>query len=309
MAHARVLIAGAALALAVGALAAAGPCEEDRGRTGLALAPAEAGLVVAAVDAGSPAEASGLAAGDTVGQVNDVVPRSCADYQRTVRAARKERKALLVLVRRGAADVAVALAAATWERAVAAVPPPPPAEPPSVKEVVAKPPPPPLPPEARVTLEGVMQGLEALGRDERPTATLAAYRKDLLRLHREVETLAVRRSVPPDVVAGLRTVLRYYDAAEIAWDAEEQLRERERRPRHLPSPERAAAPYFSDSEVAAALDEFPFLRPTVAREPSPGLVAGESSGLWRPLQARALLWQHGHEELSRLGAWVAGATP
>jgi hypothetical protein len=304
MAHARELMAAVALAAATSAWAGSA-CEEDRARTGLALVLADGRLAVAAVDAGSPAEASGLRAGDRIVQVNGTVPRACADWQRAVREARKEEKALLVLAARDAADVVVALGAATWAREVAAAPPPPPPEPPSVKAVVAKPPPPPLPAEARVTLDTVLRDLGTLGGAERPSQTLDVYRRDLLRVHREVETLAARRAVRPDVVDGFRTVLRYYDAAEVAWDAAEQLRETERRPRHLPSPEGATADYFSDSEAAATIDEFSFLAPTVSREPHRGLI--ESAGRWRPLQARALLWERGREELGRLGTWLADA--
>jgi hypothetical protein len=55
------------------------------------------------------------------------------------------------------------------------------------------------------------------------------------------------------------------------------------------------------------IDEFAFLSPTVVREPSPNLL-GESSGLWRPLEARALLWREGAAELDRLASWMdAGA--
>ena len=69
--------------------------------------------------------------------------------------------------------------------------------------------------------------------------------------------------------------------------------------------EAATAPFFTGSEIEGVLDEFPFLRPTVVRDPSPGVLAGESSGLWRPLPARQLLWEHGREELARLTAWLA----
>jgi len=110
------------------------------------------------------------------------------------------------------------------------------------------------------------------------------------------------------VLSGLRTVLEYYEGAAVAWASEETQRERERRPRHLPAGETATATFFEDSEATALLDEFPFLRATVVRDPAPGLV-GESAGLWRPRQARALLWEHGREELGRLTGWLAAGTP
>jgi len=91
-------------AVATRAAAAGLPCEEERGRTGIALAAVEQGLAVGAVDEDSAAASAGLRVGDTVLQVNGTVPRACADYGRTVREAEHERKALLVLVRRGDAD-------------------------------------------------------------------------------------------------------------------------------------------------------------------------------------------------------------
>jgi hypothetical protein len=307
MADARGLIAAAVLAAAAPVLAASRPCEEDRARTGLALGAADAGLTIVAVDDGSPAAAQGLRKGDVVVQVNGTLPRACGDWSRAVRDARKDRKALLVLVRRDPADIVAAVPSSVWDRAVAEAPPPEPVEPPSVKTVVAEPPPPPLSPETQVSLDEVMRGIDGLAK-EKPSYTLDAYRKDLLHARRQVETLAVRRTVRPDVVDGLRTVLRYYDAAEVAWDAEERQRERDRRPRHVPAPDNMPAAFFTTSEEAAVIDEFPFLRETVTREPSPRTVLGESSGSWRPIAARRLLWSHGDQELDRLGGWLAGKT-
>ncbi len=304
MARGRWLTLVAALA-AAGVVRAAGPCEEDRGQTGLALEAGADGLTLTAVDPDSAGARAGMRVGDAVAQVNGTVPRSCGEYARAVRDARRERKALLVLVRRAEAEVPLALAARTWEQPVAVAEAARAAEAPSVRAVVAAPPPPPLPPETHVTLDEVTQGLAGLVPPERPPARLAAYRRDLLQLRRETETLAARQAVPAGVVSGLRTVLRYYEAGAVAWNADEALRERARLPRHVPTSEAAAAPYFADSEAATAIDEFPFLRAAVVRDPSPGPIAGESAGLWRPLEARALLWQHGREEFDRLTAWLA----
>jgi len=306
MAHARLVSLALALA-AAGSASAAGPCEEDRGQTGLALAvAASGGLAVAAVDDDSAAAAGGFRVGDAVVQANGTLARSCGEYARVVREARRERKAVLLLVRRADADVPLALGAGTWERAVAAVAPPPPAEAPSVRALVATRPPSPLPPETHVSVDEVTQGLSTLAGEGRPRPSLATYQKDVLELSRQVETLAAREAAPVAVLSGLRTVLSYYEGAAVAWASEETQRERERRPRHLPAPETAS--FFGDSEVAALIDRFPFLRATVVRDPAPGLV-GESSGLWRPRQARTLLWERGREELGRLTGWLAAGTP
>jgi hypothetical protein len=55
------------------------------------------------------------------------------------------------------------------------------------------------------------------------------------------------------------------------------------------------------------IDRFPFLRDTVVREPARGVAGTESAGVWRPTQARALLWQRGHDELARLTSWLAAS--
>src|SRR5207247_6973971 len=143
--------------------------------------------------------------------------------------------------RGGRADAAVPLApgAGTGERAVAAVAPPPPAEAPSVRALVATRPPSPLPPETHVSVDEVTQGLSTLAGEGRPRPSLATYQKDVLELSRQVETLAAREAAPAAVLSGLRTVLSYYEGAAGAWASEENQRERERRPRHLPAPESA----------------------------------------------------------------------
>lgn len=334
MAHAGRFLSGALLVVGVASLAqAAGPCEEAREHTGLGLVPTAGGVGVAAVDAGSGAAAGGLERGDLVVQVNAVVVHTCGEYARAVRDARRDQKALLVLVRRGAAELPVVLAAAVWERAVASAPPvapapgaaaptavaaslppavppapPPPAEPPSVRAVVEKPPAV-LPPAAHVTVDELTRELAALtpprGDDER---AMSAYRAGVSGVRGQVETLARQGDAPPEVISGLSTVLRYYDAAGVAWASAEAQRERERRPRHLPHGEAVTAAYFSESEIAAVIDEFPFLGATVVRPPREALAFTESAGLWRPREARALLWTHGREELDRLSTWLAAGS-
>src|SRR4029077_8423710 len=253
------------------------------------------GLVVEAVDADSPAAESGITTGDAIVQVNAVVPRGCGDWARALRDARRERKTLLILARRNGTEVPIAVAARAWDRAVAAVPAAP-AEPPTVRRLVASPPPP-LPEDTTVTLEEVTRGLAALaGAADRPSPRLDTYRHDLVGVERQIETLAARRAVPADVVEGLRTVAGYYEAAGVAWESEETQRERQGQPRHIPLRDAATAPYFEDSGVAAAIDRFPFLRDTVDRQPSAGVVGTETAGAWRPRQARTLLWEHGREE-------------
>jgi hypothetical protein len=128
----------------------------------------------------------------------------------------------------------------------------------------------------------------------------------LRRLHEQVRTLGTRGSVSTQVTSGLATVLAYHDAAAVAWAADAAESQHTHHPRQLPAAEHTA-PYFADSDVAAVIDRFPFLHDSVVREPGPGVLGGEAAGVWRPLKARALLWEHAHTEQELFLTWLAGA--
>src|SRR5262249_10684749 len=152
-----------------------------------------------------------------------------------------------------------------------------------------------LPPEVPVSTDEVIEGLRRLAPAERPPGNLRTYSDALRRERAAVETVAARHGASPETVLGLRAVLRYFAGAEGAWKSVEQQRERDHRPAHLPVPEEMTAEYFEDSAPAAVLEEFPFLAPTIVREPKLRLT--ESAGLWRPVAARALLWAKGREAI------------
>ncbi len=311
MASGRGLILVAALSAARLAFGAAA-CDEERATTGLAAVVRGGALVIGDVAPGSAAARAGFRTGDVVMQANDVVPRTCAQWARAVGAARDHAKALLVLVRRDDAEVPLALGAATWVAPGLArvpdtgerpgVPGPPPAPPPAAPARTPPPPPPaPLPPEAVVSVEGVVRDLAALAPLDDLPSSLPAYRDAVVQVRREIETLASRGAAPAEVVAELRSVARYYDGAAVAWEAMEGERGAERRSRRLPVAENLGVPYFSDSPVASLLDEFDFLDATVARQPR-GVSLAEASGLWRPVWARLLLWERGAQALDALRA-------
>src|SRR5262249_37659074 len=158
----------------------------------------------------------------------------------------------LLLVHRDDADVPLMLAASIWGPVPAAVASAP-GEPPSRRAPRPAPPPPPpepLPPEVPASLDLVVANLNRLAASARPSVTLAGYRNDLTHVEREIETLARRGEAPPDVIEGLRGVLRYDQAAEVAWDALETAREQSGRRRNMPMAESATAPYFEDSPPA-----------------------------------------------------------
>lgn len=289
-------------------------CDEERTATGLGVAVQGGAVAVADVAPDSAAARAGFRAGDVVLQANDVVPRTCSQWARAIGAARDGDKALLVLVRRGAAEIPLAFATATWRPpglARAPVTPPPPGAAPAETRPAAHeapprvaapartappPPPPPLPPDAVVSVDGVVRDLAALAPLDDPPTSLPVYREAVLQGRREIETLASRGAAPADVVADLRSVARYYEGAVVAWGAIEGDRDQERRSRRLPVPDNLGVPYFSDSPVASLLDEFSFLEGTIARQPREISVA-ESSGMWRPVWARLLLWERGAQAL------------
>jgi hypothetical protein len=287
----RGLIATVVLLAAAGRVAAA--CDEERARTGIEATVRVGQLVVSALAPQSPGATSGLAPDDVLVQANATLLRACSDWARAVRDARRDHKALLLLVRRGERETAVALPADVWG--------PPPASAPARAEArgartfSAAPLPPPLPPEVPVSIPAVVQALARLVPADPERASLPAYRARVADVRQQIETLAARHAASAEWLAELRRVIHLHEAAEVAWTAVEAARERDHRPRHLPFPEESTTPYFEDSAPAAVIDELPQLRPTVAREPTPGIV-GESAGLWRPLVARRLLWEQARTE-------------
>lgn len=303
MAYGRGLIVVCIVGVAATAWAG-GACDEGRESTGLGIGVRDGAVAVTDVLRDSAAGRSGLRTGDVIQQVNDVLPRNCSEWARAVRHARDDGKALLVLVRRGGVEVPLVLGASTWARPEVARGG---AEPrsdrgePAPRDVPAAPPVEPLPPETAVSAQGVVRDLGALAPLDRPPANLLEYQASLTQVRRQIETLATRGGVQPDVVADLRGVARYYEGAGMAWEAIEGDRAESRLSRRLPVAENMTVPFFSNSPVGTLLDEFDFLNGTIARQPRGGRLA-EASGLWRPVWARLLLWERGAQALDDLRA-------
>jgi hypothetical protein len=303
---------------------AAKPCEDGRERTGITLVVRDGVLVVEEVTPGSAAAAIGVKPGDVVIQANGTIAHTCTEWDRAVDDARSGSKALLLLVGRGDAEMALAFGRRTWELApseapaVAAAPPsghapsvaasgPPSAPPPPApRQPVAAETPPPFPADVPVSVDSVVADLGALVGKTR--GGLDAYRDAVVECRRGVETLAARKTAPPDTVKALRRVARLHEAAVLAWVGVDQIRERDGIPKRLPVSEAAAAPYFSESPTQSVLDEFDFLQETIESQPKSVRFMGEASGAWRPAAARRIAWEHAGEELGRVTATLA-ATP
>lgn len=285
---------------------AKGPCDEARERAGLVVVVRDGALVVSEVASDSAAAASGVRAGDVVLQANGTVARSCGEWGRTVGDARDGGKALLLLVGRGDAEMAIALGRKTWgDTAIAASGEPPPSRSFFARPVVPAEVPPPFPPDVTVTVDSVVTDLGGLV--GRTRAGLAPYRDAVTASRRGVETLAVRKAASAEALTALRRVARLHETAALAWAAMDSIRERDGVAKRLPISEATSAPYFSDSPTQSALDEFDFLRETIATEPKVAYGLAESSGAWHPAAARRIAWEHAGEELGHLTATLAAA--
>lgn len=294
MADARWLIVAAALAAT--SVRAATPCGDEERALGLRVGVQTGQLIVDAVTPDTLA-ASVVRAGDVVTQANATVVHGCNDWARAVRDARTDRKALLLLVDRGGTPTVVMVPASVW----GVVTPPASREPGIVNKPsfpAPPPPPPPLDDSVVVSYDSIRADLDGLVPADHPPTSLHDYRRAVSQLRRALATLSARKAAPQDAINALRVALRPFEAAEVAWDGIEGERDRERRMRKVPMADEATVPFFEDSPAAAVMDEFPFLRATVARDPEPGIL--ETAGQWRPVQARQLLWDHARTQLQAL---------
>lgn len=290
-----------AVVLAARLAPAATQCGEDEVGTVVRVGSDGGRMTIDGVQAEAAALGVAVRSGDTVVQANAIVLHDCSDWAKAVKDARRERKALLLLLDRDGAPVTAVIPVSAW-RVVTPPASASAAEAGSVaKRSPAAPPlPPPLPDTVVVSYASIRQDLDALVPADRPPTSLTEYRGAVAQLRRAIATLSVRQAAPQDAVNALRVALRPFEAAQVAWTAIEGDREEQRRTRRIPMAEEAGAPYFQDSQAAAVLDEFPFLRSTVVQEPKTGMI--ETAGSWRPVQARQLLWEHGRTQLATLPA-------
>jgi hypothetical protein len=62
-------------------------------------------------------------------------------------------------------------------------------------------------------------------------------------------------------------------------------------------------PYLSTSRVPRWLAEYPFLRASIAAEPSETIFAAERSGSWNPDLAAEIVWERARRDTEDLAAW------
>ena len=91
-------------------------CEEEREIIGLSLEPlSDQGLSVATLEPLGFAARSGIQVGDVIEQANNQLLRDCRGYRKAVQEAKKDKKALLLLINTKKGKRAVAFERAVWE--------------------------------------------------------------------------------------------------------------------------------------------------------------------------------------------------
>jgi hypothetical protein len=264
-------------------LALAGLLATAAGAAGAVCEPRVRGLEVAELGGRlevtvASAAAAGLAVGDVVLQVNASRPATCEGWADAVAAAARDRVALLVLVRRGDAQRAVALAMPA-AAVVASSTPVGRATSTTTLPVDL------LPDAVPVTRADVVALLGELGPERR--TSFGAYRDAVHEARRALATLLVRDPGTADA-ALLRRLVRRHEAAVVAWAGVEAIRRRQGLRSSVPVSVGATESFFADSEVAVLIHELPALERTVRVQPSPGRIT--VAGRWEPMRALRLLW-------------------
>lgn len=264
---------GALAGLLATAAGAAGTLCEPRVR-GLEVAELEGHLEVAV----ESAAAEGLTVGDVVLQVNASRPGTCDAWADAVAAAVRDGVALLVLVRRGDAQRAVALAMPAPAVVASSAP--------AVRATATTTLPVDLLPDAvPVTRADVIALLGELGPEQR--TSLGAYRDAVYEARRALATLLVRDPGTADA-ALLGRLLRRHEAAVVAWEGVESIRRRQGLRSSMPVSVGATESFFPDSQVALLIHDLPTLERTVRVQPSLGRIT--VAGRWEPMRALRLLW-------------------
>ena len=277
------------------------------------IAQDESGLHV--VEAATPS----VRRGDRLLQLNGHRLQTCSDLEAAARAARQEQLARLFLIRRGEQTVAVAfeVQAEQLATAPAVVAPAIVSAAPSVAPSTALPatippsalptvvPTPPSGPAAdtarRLLAEFVAFGRELQGRQPLPMAQPWAQRVEQLR--QQYNSQHARGAA----VGVVEPILEYYETvADILRYKETATRER----RDVRARSEVVLEYHSNAPVAAWLQRYPFLRPSVIQEPETirFIDVGESNGQWLPDRAVALLLDRAVSEGTALSATLAAGS-
>ncbi len=266
------------------------------------------GLSVFSVEPLGSAARLGLRAGDVVQQANSWLIQTCRSYGQAITDAKRERKALLLLVARQGKMEAVAFAAEVWEepeekKAKEAVA--------SLKTILKAPLPPPLKGKIEPVGKEVVVILRELETSAHLPNHLSLYEQSVNRAEDRIAALdySVQGEAEKRMTAGAQVILTYYLDAERIWQYKieqvAQLRpeasKQEKTMYTLPS-----FPYFYNSPVLDWVDRYPFLKASVVSAPR-NLGFIERPGQWEPDKAILLLWQKAKEETDNLNQWLQGS--
>lgn len=285
-------------------------CDEERELIGLSLEPLSAqGLSVTTLEPLGFAARSGIQVGDVIEQVNNQLLQNCRSYQRAVQEAKKDKKALLLLVNTKKGKQAIAFERAIWQepekKAAEAVA--------SLKTLLETSLPPAVQSQVHPLGDEAVNALRELeSAVPSPRAlympgSLRQYEQKLQQTQEQISALrnSAQGEAGQRVLAGVQVILGHYQAAQEIWQYKAKRIE-------LTKPDlrkgeqaiySASLPYFFDSPVLVWVDRYPFLKPTIVSAPYEKRF-GEEPGEWKPDEALRLLWREAKEETDKLTSWL-----
>lgn len=285
-------------------------CEEEREIIGLSLEPlSDQGLSVATLEPLGLAARSGIQVGDVIEQANNQQLQNCRDYRKAVREAKKDKKALLLLINTKKGKRAVAFERAVWEepekKATEAVA--------SLKTLLETPLPPPVQGQVRPLGDEAVNALRELEsavpspRALHMPGSLSRYEQKLRQTQEQISALrnSAQGEAGQRVLAGVQVIMEHYRAAQEIWQYKAKRLE-------LIKPDlrkgeqaiySASLPYFFDSPVLVWVDRYPFLKTSIVSAPHEQRF-GEAHGEWKPDEALRLLWHEAKEETDKLSSWL-----
>jgi len=252
-----------------------------------------------------------LQSGDILVQLNNHRVTTCAELTDAVNEAQRNRLAALFLVRRNG-KTEVALVEWPAAGAVVLVPAQPTTAQPTVAQATIAPAT--LKPAAAPTAltqadaaaaRAFVADLVALGREMQAREPLPMSQPWVQRIEQLRRAYAERASSAGVGVA--EPILAYYETvAQILLYKENETRDR----RDLRARSEVVLEYHRASPVEGWLQRYPFLRPSVIREPETVrlLMEGDRNGQWVPDRAIALLLEHAVSEGTALSARMAADT-
>lgn len=285
-------------------------CEEEQEIIGVSLEPLSGqGLSVVTLEPLGFAARSGVQVGDVIEQANNQLLSNCRSYQMAVQEAKKDKKALLLLIDTKKGKRAVVFERAVWEepkkKAAAAVA--------SLKTLLETP----LPPSVQVQVRPLGdEAVKALRELEsavtspsalRMAGSLNRYEQKLRRTQAQISALqnSAQGEAGQRVLAGVQVILGHYQTAQEIWQYKEKRLEQTRPDlrKGEQGAHSASLPYFFDSPVLVWVDRYPFLKTSILSAPHEQRL-GEAPGEWNPDEALRLLWHEAKEEIDKLSGWL-----